>query len=118
MKNSFPLVIAGLLFAAPALAQGTAGNTPNTGLRARAISSLASLQVKARGTLPGDPASGMRATPGLRVRERATSAGSRPTKGNEPAAAIVCDAKVALREAPAPRDALGPLSNWERESRA
>jgi hypothetical protein len=31
MKNSFPLVIAGLLLAAPALAQGTAGNTPNTG---------------------------------------------------------------------------------------
>jgi hypothetical protein len=31
MKNSLPLVIAGLLLAAPALAQGTAGNTPNTG---------------------------------------------------------------------------------------
>ena len=31
MKYSFSLVIAGLLLAAPALAQGTAGNTPNTG---------------------------------------------------------------------------------------
>jgi hypothetical protein len=31
MKNSFPLIVAGLLLAAPALAQGTAGNTPNTG---------------------------------------------------------------------------------------
>src|ERR1700744_6326264 len=31
MKNSFPLVIAGFLLATPALAQGTAGNTPNTG---------------------------------------------------------------------------------------
>ncbi len=31
MKYSFPLVIVGLLLAAPALAQGTAGNTPNTG---------------------------------------------------------------------------------------
>src|SRR3954452_16701232 len=31
MKYSFPLVITGLLLAAPALAQGTAGNTPNTG---------------------------------------------------------------------------------------
>jgi hypothetical protein len=31
MKNSLLLVIAGLLLAAPAWAQGTAGNTPNTG---------------------------------------------------------------------------------------
>jgi hypothetical protein len=31
MKNSLPLVIAGLLLAAPAFAQGTAGNTPNSG---------------------------------------------------------------------------------------
>jgi hypothetical protein len=30
-KNSRPLIIAGFLLAAPALAQGTAGNTPNTG---------------------------------------------------------------------------------------
>src|SRR4051812_27408562 len=31
MRYSFPLVIVVLLLAAPALAQGTAGNTPNTG---------------------------------------------------------------------------------------
>ena len=31
MKNSFALVIAGFLFATSAFAQGTAGNTPNTG---------------------------------------------------------------------------------------
>jgi hypothetical protein len=31
MKNSLPLVVAGFLVAAPAWAQGTAGNTPNTG---------------------------------------------------------------------------------------
>ncbi|MBV8848664.1 MAG: hypothetical protein JOZ16_03670 [Methylobacteriaceae bacterium] len=31
MKTTFALVVAGLLAAGPALAQGTAGGTPNTG---------------------------------------------------------------------------------------
>jgi hypothetical protein len=31
MKNSFRFLITGFLLATPALAQGTAGNTPNTG---------------------------------------------------------------------------------------
>ena len=31
MKNSLPLVITGFLLVTPAVLQGTAGNTPNTG---------------------------------------------------------------------------------------
>src|SRR3954451_8027444 len=83
MKYSFPLVIVVLLLAAPALAQGTAGNTPNT--RPQGTGNFVAGQPEGEGT--GYVTGRSRELDASHTRPEGegtiTSVGSRPTTENE-----------------------------------